>query len=101
MPQKKEETAEAPVFKVQLFVCERKLKQNDIRLKGLADADFYLDGGAYKYTYGNTTDYEEIKRLQKSISDKFKDTFIVAFKNGKRIDLREAINESKKTKGRK
>ena len=101
VPQKKEETAEAPVFKVQLFVCERKLKQNDTRLKGLADADFYLDGGAYKYTYGNTTDYEEIKRLQKSISDKFKDTFIVAFKNGKRIDLREAINESKKTKGRK
>lgn len=93
---KKDASAEKPIFKVQLFVCERKLKQNDARLKGLSGVEYYQDGGAYKYTYGSTDDYNEIKRLQKSIADKFKDTFIVAFKNGQRIDLQNAIKESRK-----
>lgn len=90
------ETKGAIVFRVQLFVSDRKLKMGDSRLKGLTDATFYRDGGAYKYTYGEETDYTAIRRIQKSIADKFPDTFIVAFKDGQRVNLAEAIRESRK-----
>ncbi len=54
-----------PVFKVQLFVNEAHLKSNDARFKGLQGVECYIDGGVYKYTYGNTTNYQEIKKIQK------------------------------------
>ena len=90
------ETKGSIVFRVQLFVSDRKLKSGDSRLKGLTGATFYRDAGAYKYTYGEETDYSAIRRIQKSIADKFPDTFIVAFKDGQRVNLAEAIRESRK-----
>ena len=89
-------TASRPVFKVQLFVSERKLKDNDWRFKGVKPVDFYKEKGMYKYTYGSSTDYNEIWRKQKSVAGKFKGTFIVAFLDGERIDLAKAINMTKR-----
>lgn len=38
-----------------------------------------------KYTYGEDTDYNRILRLKRNKVDaKFKDAFIIAFKDGKR-----------------
>jgi N-acetylmuramoyl-L-alanine amidase len=50
----------------------------------------------YKYTYGASTDYNSIVKKRKEISKKFSEAFIVAFKNGKRIDTNKAIEEFKK-----
>lgn len=86
---------DSPVFKVQLLTSPKPLRDNDPRLKGLK-AEYYKENGIYKYTYGATTDYQEIQRLKKSISKQFFGTFIVAFSNGKRTDLSEAIKKSKK-----
>ena len=85
-----------PVFKVQLLISERKLKTNDRRFKGLKSVDYYHEKGMYKYTYGSSTDYNEIRRKQKSVSGKFKGTFIVAFLNGERIDLAKALKMTKR-----
>jgi N-acetylmuramoyl-L-alanine amidase len=74
-----------------------KIKSNDERHKGLK-TDFYVENGVYKYTYGNSEDYDEILKLKKSIADKFKDAFIIAFLNGKKINTREAIEMFKKQK---
>lgn len=82
-----------PVFKIQLLTSDRLLKASDPRLKGL-EAKYYTDKGLYKYTYGETTDYKEILRMKRQISDRFKDTFIVAFINGRRTDLSQAIKSS-------
>lgn len=87
-----------PVFKIQLFVSDRKLKTNDRRFKGLAPVAYYTDDGCYKYTYGETTNYNEILRMQKSIKAKFPDTFVVAFINGTRTNLSEAIRTSRRQK---
>ncbi len=89
----KQDATEAPVFKVQLMVCDRKLKPADSRLKGLSPVDFYQENGSYKYTYGAETDYNEIRRKQKSIAAKFPGTFIVAFIGGKRTELAAAIRQ--------
>lgn len=80
-----------PVFKVQLLVSDKPLKANDRRLKGIKPVDYYKEKGMYKYTYGSSTDYNEIKRKHKSVSSKLPGTFIVAFLNGERMNLHEAI----------
>ncbi len=87
--------AERPVFKVQLFVTDRKLKANDKRLKGQKNISFYREKGLYKYTCGASENYSEIRQLQKTVGKKFPGTFIVAFLNDRRIDLNEAIKMAK------
>lgn len=84
-----------PVFKVQIFVVDRQLKANDARLKGLQNVSFYKEGNLYKYTVGESTSYSEIRRLQKTLTQKCPGNFIVAFKNGQRMNLSEAIRISK------
>lgn len=84
-----------PVFKVQILASDKKLKKNDKRLKGVK-ADFYVEKGKYKYTYGESTDYNAIAKKRKEISKKFKDAFIIAFIDGERVDTQEAIKIFKK-----
>lgn len=79
-----------PVFKIQILVSSSKLTNNDSRLNGIK-ADCYKENGMYKYTYGESNDYDEIVRIKKEISAKFKEAFIIAFMNDKKINTQEAI----------
>ena len=92
---KTDEEKDRPVFKVQLFVTDRKLKAGHPQLKGVRPVQYYTEKGLYKYTYGETTDYGEAIKQKKAISPKFPDAFIVAFKDGQRMDLQQAIREAK------
>jgi len=97
-PAQTEEPADRPVFKVQLFVCDRRLKAGDARFKGLAPVDCYADGGLVKYTYGASEDYNAVRKMQRSIADKFPQAFIVAFIGGRRTDLQEALRMYRRNK---
>ena len=90
---------EEPVFKVQILVSSSRLKSNNPRFKGLTDVGSYQEGNIFKYTVGNSTNYNEIYRLRRSILDKFPEAFIIAFKDNQRVDVNEAIREFKKNKG--
>lgn len=85
-----------PIFKVQLLVSSKPLKSNDRQFKGIRPVDCYREKGLYKYTYGNTSHYQEIKKMHRQVSAKLSGTFIVAFLNGERIDLHRAIQLSKR-----
>lgn len=85
------------VFKLQLFTIDRALRSDDRHFKGLSPVEYYEEGGRYKYTYGATTNYDEAKRLQKEIADRFPDAFVVAFLNNQRTELAEAIKLYKLT----
>ena len=87
--------SDKPVFKIQIMTSESQLKSNDSRFKGLK-TDFYKEKGFYKYTHGESEDYNEILKLKKQIADKFKDAFIIAFLGGEKIDTRQAIEMFKK-----
>ena len=52
----------------------------------------------YKYTCGSSNDYNEIVKLKKKLSKKFKEAFIVAFIDGKKTDTGEAIKIFKNRK---
>ena len=84
-----------PVFKVQILVSSRKLKNGDPHLKGIKDYDLYQEGGYLKYTIGESTNYNEIYRLRKQVLDKFPEAFIIAFRNGEKMNVNEAIREFK------
>ena len=90
-----------PVFKVQLLASSFRLKPNDVALKGLTEATCYEEGGMFKYTVGASEDYNEISQLRKSILDKFPQAFIIAFKEGKKMNVNEAIREYKRNKLKK
>ena len=85
----------APVFKVQILASSSNLPANDRQLKGRTDASCYQENGLYKYTVGSSTDYNEIFRLRKSLLENFPEAFIVAFKDGQRTNVVEAIREFK------
>jgi len=95
---KPEANSDAPVFKVQILSSSSKLKSTDARFKGLKDIDCYQDGGMYKYTVGASTNYNEIYRLRKEVAAKIPEAFIIAFKDGKRMDVNAAIREFKSKK---
>ena len=85
-----------PIFKIQFLSTSKKLEQGDKAFKGLNPVAYYTDNGMYKYTYGNTTDYNEIVRLKRKVNENFKDAFIVAFIKGERIETQQAIALFKK-----
>ncbi|MFQ9314868.1 N-acetylmuramoyl-L-alanine amidase [uncultured Dysgonomonas sp.] len=72
-------------YRVQFLVSPRKLSGNSPALKGLSPVSFYKDGSVYRYTYGSTTNFNEITKIQNQVRLKFKDAFVIRMKNGKRI----------------
>ena len=73
------------VYKVQVLTSDKKLPSGSKLFKGYTDLDFYQEKGIYKYTYGETADFEEIKNIRRKVSKDFKEAFIVAFKDGERV----------------
>ena len=97
---KKAELADAPVFKLQIFVGSRNLRKGDAHFKGETDYDSFQEGNLVKYTLGASTNYNEIYRLRKEKLDKFPEAFIIAFKNGQKYDVNQAIREFKQNRSR-
>ena len=91
----------APIFKVQILASASKLPSSSPQLKGQEGVDSYEEGGLYKFTIGASTDYNEISQLRKSVLEKFPQAFIIAFKDGKKMDVRLAIEEFKNKKAKK
>lgn len=84
-----------PVFKVQILATDRVLKVGSPLLKGCRDASYYREGNYVKYTCGASEDYNEIYRLRKTLLEKFPQAFIIAFKDGQKMNVVEAIREFK------
>lgn len=87
-----------PIFKIQILTGRQKLKSTDRQFKGLADVDCFEEAGMYKYTVGASADYNAIARQRREILDKFPEAFIIAFKNGQKMNVNEAIAEFKKNR---
>lgn len=71
-------------FKIQILTSSKPLAKNDKRLKGLKGVDYYKEKDIYKYTYGASGDYNKVLRTKRTITAKFKDAFIIAFRDGEK-----------------
>lgn len=89
----REVSSDFPVFKLQILYGDKKLRTNDRQLKGVKDVECSEEKGLYRYTVGSSTNYNEIYRLRKQLLDKFPESFIIAYKNGKMMDVNKAIAE--------
>lgn len=89
---------EGPTFKIQILTSSRPLSKNDKQFKGLKGVEYYKEGGVYKYTYEESPDYNKVLRSKRDITSLFKDAFIIAFKNGEKMNINEAIAEFKRKK---
>lgn len=72
-------------FRIQFLTSSRKLENGSAELKGLNPVRVYQDGNAYKYTYGNTSNPDEIRKMLREVQKKFKDAFIVEFSGEQRV----------------
>lgn len=88
------------MFKIQILTSSKPLPKNDKRLKGLKNVDYYKEKGIYKYTYGASSDYNKVLRTKRTITAQFKDAFIIAFRNGEKMNVNEAISEFKKRRNK-
>ncbi|RKS98314.1 N-acetylmuramoyl-L-alanine amidase [Flavobacterium sp. 123] len=80
------------IYKVQLSASARKLALEPRNFKGLKSVSMSFDNRVYKYMYGETADYEEAKsKLEEVKSKGYDSAFLIAFKNGEKISIQDAI----------
>jgi len=80
-------------FRVQIMASENKIDFTDTKFKGLKDLQEYIGNGLFKYTVGKSNDFDQIYNvILKAVKEKgFNEAFIVAFKDGKRIPVADAL----------
>lgn len=81
------------VFKIQFLLVDEALPANNSKLKGLPQVSYYVEGGKYKYTCGDNTNLDAVLELKKKVAETYSDAFVVAFKNGKKMNTADAIKE--------
>ena len=81
------------IFRVQIAAANKKLDLIPSNFKGLNNVKSTTDNGQlYKYTYGETTDYNEAKRnLEEVKAIGYSSAYLIAFKDGKKISIQDAL----------
>jgi len=82
------------IFKVQLIASSFKLKENDKKFRGY-ELDYFFENKLYKYTYGNFSSFDEANLKRRELRKIFPDAFVIAFKNGQKIAINDAREQTK------
>jgi len=78
-------------FKVQFASSDKELDLKETKFSAVENGAYYKVGSFLKYTSGNYKTSSDAFKHQKKLAEAgFKDCFVVAFKNGQRIDIKEA-----------
>lgn len=90
----KKKTSSIVEFKVQIAASKKRLDESNFNFKGLKNVKSMFIDGYHKYYYGNTSDFIEVKKILKDVKNiGYKDAWVVAFKNGQRISIKEALKK--------
>jgi N-acetylmuramoyl-L-alanine amidase len=85
------------VFKVQLTSSDKKIPLTSTQFKNTSGISEYSENGLFKYTFGSFEDSNEAIKAQKMLREKgFTEAFVVAFADGKRINMKDALLLQKK-----
>lgn len=79
-------------FKVQIATSAKRIETKPRNFNGLDGVEEHKGEGLYKYTVGDWPTLEGARVMQRQCKEKgFDGAFIVAFKDGARIDLQKAV----------
>lgn len=88
-----EQASSGVVFKIQLAVISNKIDATPANFKGLSPISVASTGTLYRYMYGWSTDYEKAKLQLAEAKAKYPEAFIIAFKDGRKISIQEALKQ--------
>lgn len=90
-PKTKTTSKSSVVYKVQISASPKKIETKSFNFKGLSPISVEKDGKIYCYLYGNAKKHREAATLLTNAKKKgYRDAYIVAYSNGKRIKVEEA-----------
>ncbi|OIQ16587.1 MAG: N-acetylmuramoyl-L-alanine amidase [Flavobacterium sp. MedPE-SWcel] len=88
----KETAANKTIFKIQIAASSKDLKPVAYNFSGLSPISKIKNTRLIKYYYGETESYEKAKELKKKAREAgFTLAFVVPFRNGKKISIKEAL----------
>jgi N-acetylmuramoyl-L-alanine amidase len=83
------------IYKVQLSASIKKVALSPSNFNGLKDISMVSENKYYKYMYGQTSNYNEAKkRLEEAKSRGYDSAYLIAFKNGVKISVQEALSNN-------
>lgn len=83
-------------FRVQIATSSKRIEAKPKNFKGLEGVVEHQGQGLFRYVVGDEPTLDDARKLQRTCKEKgFDGAFIVAFKDGARIDLQEAVNLSR------
>jgi len=79
-------------FYVQFAAGKKKLKLEPYNFKGLENVSRVKESGLFKYRYGKSNSHKEIQNHLMTVKEKgYKGAFIVAYLNGEKISIEDAL----------
>ena len=80
------------IFKIQIASSKNKIKVKSYNFRGLKNVQRVKVGSYYKYYYGITSSYKEVKNaLLKAKEKGYSDAYIAAFENGEKTSLSKVL----------
>jgi N-acetylmuramoyl-L-alanine amidase len=87
-----QENKSGTIFKIQISASTRKLDLIPSNFNGLNNMSMSKGTTIYKYMYGETSDYENAKKLLQDAKERgFNSAFIIAFRDGNSISVQDAL----------
>ncbi len=79
-------------FKIQIAASRKHLSVDNFNFKGLKNVESMFIDNYYKYYYGNSSELSKIKKTLVIVRKAgYKDAWVVAFKDGQKISIKEAL----------
>lgn len=86
------ETKQGVSFMVQIAASGKEISTSPSNFKGLSRVKVVKEGTTFKYYYNETTDIDRARKsLEEAKNKGYSSAFLVAFKNGKKVSIQEAL----------
>lgn len=82
------------IYKVQLFASSKKTQLDSNKFKGLKNISRTFNNNIYRYTYGETSNFDEVKKMQiEAKKTGFLDAYVVVIKDGKSSKVNDVVKQ--------
>ena len=81
----------AVYFSIQIAATVNYIKPDPAKFKGMKDIYSRQQNGMYKYMYLKESSYKRTKKQLPKVREKFPQAFIVAFRNGAQVPVKDAL----------